>query len=163
MTLPPWTLESLAHEWGDAYLLSYCRDRWVALRRDERYFIVADTLDELETAIRADYRKLPVPRAFDPPGADAYLGSSDSGAWWGDEDEEWDGDNCRIYDRHEAEQTALDLPTSLVLVKLRRFFPTWDVTYSAELKTWIARSSRGSFCEPSILLVWVALARRRID
>ncbi len=29
-------LEALAFHWGDAYLFSYFRDRWVALRRDNR-------------------------------------------------------------------------------------------------------------------------------
>lgn len=140
MRLPPWTLESLAHEWGDAYLFSYCRDRWVALRRDTRYFIAADTLDELEAAIQADYRQLPVPRAFDPPGADAYLdGPEEAG--------EQDSDE------------AFGPGTHLILLKLRQLFPYWCITYSSELETWIATSEQGSFCEHSIALVWVALAR----
>ena len=33
MMTPPWTLESLAYHWGDAYLFCYTRDRWVALRK----------------------------------------------------------------------------------------------------------------------------------
>jgi hypothetical protein len=78
MTMRPWTLTALAHEWGDAYLLSYCPDRWVALRRDQRYFLAADTLDGLERAIRSDYRERPVPREYDPPGADAYLDEADA-------------------------------------------------------------------------------------
>lgn len=32
-------LEALAFHWGDAYLLSYFRDRCVALRRDNHRFI----------------------------------------------------------------------------------------------------------------------------
>ena len=70
---PAVTLESVAFHWGDAYLLSYARDRWVALRRDRHRFLTAHTLTELETAIEADYRDHPVPRDFDPPGAGDYL------------------------------------------------------------------------------------------
>ena len=51
MMTPPWTLELLSFHWGDAYLFCYARNRWVALRRDQRYFLTADTLDELEAAI----------------------------------------------------------------------------------------------------------------
>ena len=70
---PAVTLESVAFDWGDAYLLSYTRDRWVALRRDSHRFLTAHTLTGLETAIEADYRDHPVPRDFDPPGAADYL------------------------------------------------------------------------------------------
>ena len=51
MIRQPSALEALGFEWGDAYLLSYSRDRWVALRRDARRFLVADTLTGLEHAI----------------------------------------------------------------------------------------------------------------
>ena len=147
MSLPPWTLESLVHHWGDAYLFSYCRDRWVALRRDTRYFISADTLDELEAAIQADYEACPVPRAFDPPGTADYLGRPD------EENE-----------RQRDEDENLAPETSLVLSELRQLFPLWAVTYSPGLQTWIAKSKHGSFCEHSIALVWVALERmERID
>ena len=70
---PPVTLESLSFHWGDAYLIGYARDRWVALRRDRHRFLTAPTLTGLETAIEADYRDHPVPRHFGPPGAADYL------------------------------------------------------------------------------------------
>lgn len=73
MTTPMPTPTSLAFDWGDAYLLSPLRDRWVALRRDGPYFLVAETLTELETLIIADCQSNPVPREFDPPGAADYL------------------------------------------------------------------------------------------
>ncbi len=63
---PAVTLESLSFHWADAYLISYARDRWVALRRDRHRFLTAGTLTGLETAIEADYRDHPVPRDFDP-------------------------------------------------------------------------------------------------
>ena len=64
----PSELEALMFEWGDAYLFSHIRDRWVALRRDTGRFLVADTLAGLEHAIQADYRDDPVSRDCDPPG-----------------------------------------------------------------------------------------------
>lgn len=146
MSLPPWTPQALAFHWGDAYVFSYTRDRWVALRRDKRYFIVADTLDELEAAIRIDYRSDPVPRVCDPPGAGDYPGRPEE-----DRDE-------RTGDQGEH-NAGLDPDTAMVLSELRQLFPRWDVTYSAELQTWMAKSRSGSFSEHSIALIWVALAR----
>jgi hypothetical protein len=70
---PAVTLESVAFHWGDAYLISYARDRWVALRRDRHRFLTAPTLTGLETAIEADYRDHPVPRDPGPTGAADYL------------------------------------------------------------------------------------------
>ena len=70
---PAVTLESVAFDWGDAYLLSCARDRWVALRRDSHRFLTAHTLTGLERAIEADYRDHPAPRDFGPPGAADYL------------------------------------------------------------------------------------------
>ena len=50
---------------GATYLITYTRDRWVALRRDTRQFLSGHTLDELEAAICADYGRQPVAREFD--------------------------------------------------------------------------------------------------
>ena len=66
MNIPPATLDDLTWGWGDAYLFSYARDRWIALRRDARYFVTAETLAGLEQAIMADYRGNPVSRDYDP-------------------------------------------------------------------------------------------------
>lgn len=162
MTRREWTLAALAHEWGDAYLLSYCRDRWVALRRDKRYFLVADTLDELEAAVRADYRERPVPRTFDPPNAGDYLDEADGVGEAGT----WKSPMPEAVAADEQDGDALLGPeTRMILAELRQLFPYWEISYSAELGTWMARSTYGSFCEHSIALVWVALARmeRRID
>jgi len=68
MIRQPSALEALGFEWGDAYLLSYSRDRWVALRRDTRRFLVADTLTGLEHAIRADYSTTRSPATAIRPG-----------------------------------------------------------------------------------------------
>jgi hypothetical protein len=67
MSGPRWTLAAVTYHWGDAYLITYTRDHWVALRRDTRQFLSGSTLDELEAAIRADYDRQPVPREFDLP------------------------------------------------------------------------------------------------
>ena len=74
---PGVTLESLDWEWGDAYLIGYARDQWMALRRDTRRFLTAGTLDELATRIEADYAASPVPRGCDPPGTADYLAPGD--------------------------------------------------------------------------------------
>ena len=67
MSGPRWTLAAVTFHWGDAYLITYTRDRWVALRRDTRKFLSGHALDELEAATCADYGRRPVPREFDPP------------------------------------------------------------------------------------------------
>ena len=66
MSGPRWTLAAVTYHWADAYLITYTRDRWVALRRDTRTFLSGHTLNELEAAIRADYGRRPLPREFDP-------------------------------------------------------------------------------------------------
>jgi hypothetical protein len=38
------TLEALMFAWGDAYIVAYARDRWVAIRRDGLLFLPAATL-----------------------------------------------------------------------------------------------------------------------
>jgi hypothetical protein len=62
---------SLEDDWGDAYLLSYTRDQWVALRRDSQRFVTAGTLAGLEKAIEADYRDNPGPGPSTRPGRSA--------------------------------------------------------------------------------------------
>ena len=74
---PGVTLESLDWEWGDAYIISYARDQWAALRRDTHRFLTAQTLDKLATTIDADYAAHPVPREFGPPGTADYLDTPD--------------------------------------------------------------------------------------
>ena len=54
MSALPSALESLTYHWGDAYLFSCGHDRWIALRRDKRYFLTADTSTGLEEAIMSD-------------------------------------------------------------------------------------------------------------
>lgn len=73
MTGPPQTLAFVAYHWGDSYLLSSVRGRWVALRRDARYFLVADSLTEFQTLITADYQANPVDSDYDPPGEASCL------------------------------------------------------------------------------------------
>ena len=66
---PPVTLESLDFEWGDAYLISYARDQWAALRRGTRRFLTAQTLDELAARIETDDTASRAPRDCGPPPA----------------------------------------------------------------------------------------------
>ena len=100
-------LDTLAFHWADAYLLSYSRDRWVALRRDTRRFLIAGTLTGLEHAIQADYRHNPVSRDCDPPGTAGYLSLP------GDGDVAGDGD-------------VPDEESRFILAALRYAFPVVD-------------------------------------
>lgn len=131
------TLASLAAEWGDAYLIHYARDRWVALRRDTRRFLTADTLPGLERALKADYRDNPIPADFDVPGLTSYL-TPDGDAPGDDVEEVPDED-------------------TLILLMLRSAFPLWKVTYSPELRAWTAQTPDGTICENSAALLCIAL------
>ena len=115
MTAPLPTLAFLAYHWGDAYLISYAKDRWVALRRDTRYFLVADSLAELEKLITADYRRQPVSRDFDPLQDADYLTFRGILAVPG-EDDSLDADE------------GLDAETLIIVQELRRAFPAWTIT-----------------------------------
>ena len=148
MNDPPPTLESLAFDWADAYLISYTRDRWVALRRDTRYFLAADTpvgLEAdtpvgLEQAIISDYSQHPVLREFDPPGASDYLSAPGP-----DEDVARDDDD------------GLDAETLIILGELRRAFPVWTITCSEQMRAWVARTRKKTICEDSAVRLCVAL------
>ena len=102
---PRVTLESLDWEWGDAYIISYARDQWAALRRDTRRFLTAQTPDELAARIDADYATHPVPRGCDPPGTADYLDTPDE-----DDDLDEDGvpgrDSDSDSDRDERQGEA---------------------------------------------------------
>ena len=131
MTGAPVTLESLAFNWGDAYLFGYARDKWLALRRDHLRFLTADTLAGLERALEADHRDHPVPRDFDPPGATDYLSLADD-----------------------------DLPdedAQFLLAALRHAFPLWVITYSGQMHAWLARTRKKIICENSPVLLCAAL------
>jgi len=132
-------LEALAFNWGDAYVFSYVRDRWVALRRDNHRFITADTLAGLGIAIEADYENEPVPRECDPSGAADYLDADD-----GDDDIPDDDDP-------DAERLT-------VLRELQTVFPLWAITYSGQMRAWIARTRGKTICENSAVLLCMALA-----
>jgi hypothetical protein len=132
MTGAPVTLETLAFNWGDAYLFSYARDRWVALRRDRLRFLTAETLTGLEHAIEDDHRDHPVPRHFDPPGATDYLDVPGGDGM--------DGEG-----------------TPFMLAALRHAFPAWTITCSSGLGAWIARSQGRTICQGSPFMLCAAL------
>jgi hypothetical protein len=144
MNEPRWTLEAVTFHWGDAYLVSYTCDRWVALRRDTHQFVTADTLDRLEAAMRADYEHQPVPRDFDPPGTAEEMTWSlvpaicDTDEVTGDDD-------------------GLDADTVTIVRTLRQAFPLWAITYSRQTRAWIARTHGKTICEASAALLCIAL------
>ncbi len=147
---PPVTLESLAFEWGDAYLICYARDQWAALRRDTHRFLTADTLDELATAIEADYEASPVPRDYDPPGTADYLGSPDDGQ---------DPDEDDASAEREGEARGRDGERLELLMGLRAAFPQWAISYSPSFRAWTARKDGATICENSPALLCIALAQ----
>ena len=150
MKIPPTTLDDLTWGWGDAYLFSYARDRWIALRRDKRYFLTAETLAGLEQAIMADYRDNPVSRDYDPLRAADGLDPGD------EEDDEDDGDD-------EAGDQFLVDGTPVILVALRQTFPLWAIGYNCDTRAWTARSEKKTITEnsPTLLCVALILIERR--
>jgi len=143
---PGATLESLDWEWGDAYIISYARDQWAALRRDTRRFLTAETLDELATRIEADYAAHPVPRDCDPPGTADYRGTPDE-----DDDLDEDGVPGRERER-ERERERVGL-----LAGMREVFPQWAISYSPFSRAWIARNDGATICQGSAALLCIAL------
>lgn len=143
MTGPPPTLAYLVYHWGDSYLLSSVRDRWVALRRDARYFLVAGSLTELETLITADYGANPVGRDYDPPGEAPYL--TFPGILIGDDAEDVDDD------------AGLDADTLITMWELRRAFPLWRIVFSAQTRTWVGRTRKKTISHSSAVSLCIAL------
>lgn len=150
MNIPPATLDDLTWGWGDAYLFSYARDRWIALRRDARYFVTAETLAGLEQAIMADYRGNPVSRDYDPLRAAGGLDPGD------EENDEGDGDD-------EAGDQFLVDGTPAILAALRQTFPLWAISYNWGTRVWTARSEKKTITEnsPTLLCVALILIERR--
>jgi hypothetical protein len=144
MTVPPPTLAFLAYHWGDAYLISYAKDRWIALRRDTRYFLVADSPAELEKLITADYRRQPVSRDFDPLQDANYLIFPGILAFPG-EDDSLDADE------------GLGTETLIILQELRRAFPAWTITYSKQTQTWVGQMRKKTISVTSAVELCTAL------
>ena len=146
---PPVTLQWLAFNWGDAYIICYARDHWAALRRDTRRFLTAETLDELAARIDADYAASPVPRGCDPPGTADYLDAPGEGEDQDDAPEEDDGGggaSGRDGDRLE------------LLIRLREAFPQWAISYAPFSGAWTARKDGATICQNSPALLCLALA-----
>jgi hypothetical protein len=143
--MPSPTLASLAWHWGDAYLLSSMRDRWVALRRDARYFLVASTLPDLETLITADHRDNPVSREYDPPDAGDYLEYPGVLFLPGDDSD------------HPDDDQGLDAETLITVSELRRAFPDWAIIYSNELRAWIGMTCTKTISQHSAVSLAIAL------
>jgi len=160
VTEPQWTLDALTYRWGDAYIICYTRDHWVALRRDTRQFLSGRTVDELETAIRADWDCQPVRREYDPPGSPEEMSWPPIPALPGPGD-------CD--DDEKATEVSMDaggLPdeeTLNLLLLLRRTFPHWDISYAPAIRAWIARRRSQTLCEnlPALLAIALILIERR--
>jgi hypothetical protein len=132
---PPVTLASVIWDWGGAYTIGYDRDWWTAARRDGRAVLYAHTLTLLESAIEANYRARPVPRAFDPP---------DPGTAAADDDPAGDDEG-------------------FLLAALAEAFPAWAISYSYTTGTWTARTRKQTIRHASAVLLCAAMvmAERR--
>ena len=124
----------------------------MALRRDTRRFLAADTLEGLRTAIEADYQASPVPRDYDPPGTADYLGSPDDG-------QDPDEDDASSEGEREGEAPGRDGERLELLMGLRAAFPHWDISYSPSFRAWTARNDDATICENSPALLCIALAQ----
>jgi hypothetical protein len=152
--------------WGHAFIIFYARDRWLAMRRDDGFFMPADTLPQLERGIAANLAKRP----FSTGAGDgrqhlaAYLGPAlatrfgltpdpgAAGALAGaHEDGEDDGDEL------------LDDDDKFLLTALQTAFPAWAITYSTVTHCWIARTRKTTLCEdsPVLLCAVLVLTERR--
>jgi hypothetical protein len=139
---PGVTLEWLAFNWGDAYLIHHARDQWAALRRDTRRFLTAQTLDELAASIETDYAASPVPRDRDPPGTADYLDAPDQ-----DQDGDQDGNGGRLG----------------LLAGLREAFPQGAISYAPFSRAWTARKDGATICQstPALLCFALTLIERK--
>jgi len=138
MTKEPVTPESLAFQWGDLYLICYFRDQWAALRRGQHRFLTAGTLDELATAIEADYEASPALRELGPPVTADCPAAPDAGV---DEDEAA-GQDAEIQD---------------LLTGLRGAFWQWAISYWPQTRAWIARKDGATICQNSAAFLCIAL------
>lgn len=121
----------------------------MALRRDTGRFLIADTIAGLEHAIEDDYRHHPVPREADPPGAADYLSPP----------EEYPGEEWSEDDSPELDGGGVpDVETRIILRELQMVFPLWTITYSGQMRAWIARTPEQTVCENSPMLLCMALA-----
>jgi hypothetical protein len=60
---PDRELLDIRHHWGDAYdVMHPAPDLWLAIRKDDRTALRAETPADLWRAIREDYAARPVPR-----------------------------------------------------------------------------------------------------
>jgi hypothetical protein len=141
---PPPTLAFLAWNWGDAYLFSCIRDRWVALRRDARYFLAAPTMAELAAMVEDDYERNPVPRDCDPPGQADYPDLIGVPAL------PKDGDSA-------GDDAELDAETLIIVWELRRAFPLWKIIYCIQTQTWIGRTRKTTISNSSAVALCISL------
>jgi hypothetical protein len=126
---PPVTLAAVVWDWSDAYMIGYQHDQWTATRRDGRTTLKRPTLAMLDTAIQADYRTRPVPRAFDPPAP---------------------GDDTTD-DRPAGDE-------SFLLTAMQKAFPAWTISYDTATRSWTAQTPATTIRQPTAALLCAALA-----
>ncbi len=92
----------------------------------------------------------PVPRDFDPLGTAGYLDFP-----VGDPGHGLDLPDSETF---PGDETSLDEDTLTVLDQLREVFGCWAISYSLQLRSWIARRQGGiTICQNSAVLLCIAL------
>jgi hypothetical protein len=140
--------------WGQAFIIFYARDRWLAMRRDDGLFFATDTLAHLEQEMTAEITK----RAPDAEAGDGrqhlaeYLGP-DLAARFG----LTDPGTVHGHDEDDDEDGLLPGDECFLLAAMRQAFPAWTIDYSTEMRAWIARTRKRTICEPSAVLLCAAL------
>lgn len=155
----PSAIEAVIDRWGQAFIIAYARDRWLAMRRDDGLLLPAGTLTQLEAEMTAELAKRPLlastgddrPHLAEYPGpavAARFGLASPPAADSPGSDEDDDGDG--------SGQPA-DEDEQFLLTALRAAFPAWAITYSTHTRAWIARTRRTTICENSPVLLCAAL------
>jgi hypothetical protein len=142
--------------WGQAFIIFYAYDRWVAMRRDDGLFFATDTLAHLEQEMTAEITK----RAPDAEAGDgqqhlaeylgpelaARFGLTAPGAAHGQDQDDEDGDGLLLGDDE-----------CFLLAAMRQAFPAWTIEYCTHARAWMARTRKKTICEPSAVLLCTAL------
>jgi hypothetical protein len=166
MTSPaqPDGIDALIGRWGQAFIIYYARDRWLAMRRDDGFFLPADTLAQLEAEMDTEITKRPL----DTEAGDGhqhlaeYLGP-ELAARFG-----LTGPNPADHPSQDDDDEPAD-DESLLLAPLRDAFPAWTIDYSTHARAWTARTRKTTIRQPTAALLCAALeladrqARRTSD
>jgi hypothetical protein len=160
MTSPaqPTGIDALIGRWGKAFIIFYACDRWLAMRRDDGFFMPAGTLAQLEAEMTAEITKRPM-------DAETGDGRQHLAEYLGPELATRFG----LIGPHSADRPGQDDDEpaddeSFLLATLRDAFPAWTIEYSTHTRAWTARTRKTTIRQPTAALLCAALdlADRRV-